>query len=231
MDAFPRREVRDLLLLSFAAGSADAAGYMGLGRVFTSNMTGNLVLLGIDLGQNRMGEAAHSLYVLAVFLAGVAVGTWMVRRMDRKDVSGILLRITSLEAVLLLVFAVLWALRHATTPDKSYGLVSFLAMAMGLQSAAFHRLKIPGVATTAITSTMTALVAGAVGNLPGMSPAAEKPSTSRFTFQGMFLALYLIGAVVSGIEMIHAPRTMGFFPAALVLFVAGGRIAAPEAKK
>jgi uncharacterized membrane protein YoaK (UPF0700 family) len=40
--------VRDglLLTLTAAAGSADAVSYLGLGRVFTANMTGNLVLLG-----------------------------------------------------------------------------------------------------------------------------------------------------------------------------------------
>jgi len=47
MKNFGREATRDLLALSVVAGSADAAGFMGVGLVFTSNMTGNLVLLGI----------------------------------------------------------------------------------------------------------------------------------------------------------------------------------------
>jgi uncharacterized membrane protein YoaK (UPF0700 family) len=36
-----------LLALAFAAGYIDALSYLGLSRVFTANMTGNTVLLGI----------------------------------------------------------------------------------------------------------------------------------------------------------------------------------------
>jgi len=40
-----------LLLLACAAGAIDAISYLGLGRVFTANMTGNTVLLGLALVQ------------------------------------------------------------------------------------------------------------------------------------------------------------------------------------
>lgn len=36
-----------LLLLACAAGAIDAISYLGLGRVFTANMTGNTVLLSL----------------------------------------------------------------------------------------------------------------------------------------------------------------------------------------
>ena len=38
-----------LLTLTFTTGLIDAASYLGLGRVFTANMTGNVVLLGFGL--------------------------------------------------------------------------------------------------------------------------------------------------------------------------------------
>ena len=40
-------------MLTAAAGSTDAISYLGLGRVFTANMTGNLVLLGVAIGQGQ----------------------------------------------------------------------------------------------------------------------------------------------------------------------------------
>lgn len=46
-----------LLALAFAAGYIDALSYLGLGRVFTANMTGSTVLLGIAIAQFD-GEAA-----------------------------------------------------------------------------------------------------------------------------------------------------------------------------
>ena len=38
-----------LLALTFTTGIVDAASYLGLGRVFTANMTGNVVLLGFGI--------------------------------------------------------------------------------------------------------------------------------------------------------------------------------------
>ena len=38
-----------LLALAFTTGLIDAASYLGLGHVFTANMTGNVVLLGFGI--------------------------------------------------------------------------------------------------------------------------------------------------------------------------------------
>src|SRR5215470_8216887 len=42
-----------LLALTFAAGCVDALSYLGLSHVFTANMTGNAVLLGLAIGRPR----------------------------------------------------------------------------------------------------------------------------------------------------------------------------------
>src|ERR1700687_3239708 len=64
-----RPRVRDALLLTLTAatGSVDAVSYLGLGRVFTANMTGNLVLLGIAIGQGQLPEALRSVVALVGF--------------------------------------------------------------------------------------------------------------------------------------------------------------------
>ena len=38
-----------MLTLTFGTGIVDAVGYLGLDRVFTGNMTGNVVILGMAL--------------------------------------------------------------------------------------------------------------------------------------------------------------------------------------
>src|SRR5438477_9198953 len=52
---------RALLVLTFTTGLVDAVSYLGLGRVFTANMTGNIVLLGFGVagsgGAARPGTA------------------------------------------------------------------------------------------------------------------------------------------------------------------------------
>jgi uncharacterized membrane protein YoaK (UPF0700 family) len=49
-----------VLLLACVAGSVDAVSYMSLGHVFTANMTGNTVLLGLALGQAESQAVARS---------------------------------------------------------------------------------------------------------------------------------------------------------------------------
>ena len=58
-----------VLLLACVAGSVDAVSYMGLGHVFTANMTGNTVLLGMALGQAESQAVARS--SLALMMPGL----------------------------------------------------------------------------------------------------------------------------------------------------------------
>jgi uncharacterized membrane protein YoaK (UPF0700 family) len=77
--------VRDALLLTLttAAGSADAVSFLGLGRVFTANMTGNLVLLGIAIGQGQFEGPVRSVIALAGFAAGVLIGVRLTAKTER----------------------------------------------------------------------------------------------------------------------------------------------------
>ena len=50
-----------VLVLTWAAGGVDAISYLGLGHVFTANMTGNAVLLGLAVGQGQGLAALRSL--------------------------------------------------------------------------------------------------------------------------------------------------------------------------
>ena len=76
----PRTRNVLLLTLTIAAGSADAVSYLGLGRVFTANMTGNLVLLGVAVGQGALGGSLRSLIAFAGFGIGLLVGARLTAR-------------------------------------------------------------------------------------------------------------------------------------------------------
>ena len=224
MKSLGRGVVRDVLFLSLAAGTADAAGYMGLGRVFTSNMTGNVVLLGIDLGQGDFASAVHVFYVLVVFLLGVALGAQLGKGIAEKDWPHLASRLVRLEKFALVLFALGWLARSDSADSPlSYALVAVLAMAMGLQSAAMNRLSAPGVATTAITGTLTALVTGLVTVAVGGGTVEEENSWSRIKFQSGVVGLYCCGAAVCGLMIVHLPRLAGCLPALAVLFVSPGR--------
>ena len=62
---------RALVALTFTTGVVDAVSYLGLGRVFTANMTGNVVLLGFGI------VGGFGLPVLAI-AAALAFVTWIL---------------------------------------------------------------------------------------------------------------------------------------------------------
>jgi len=217
-----RAAFRDLLLLSFIAGSADAAGFLGLGQVFTSNMTGNVVLLGIAVGQGHFHDAIHTGYVVLVFMTGTLAGAWMSHRVKERTWSFLAVKVISVEAGLLGVFAVLWYLFSGTERmGHPYYLVTLLALAMGLQAAAMNRLGIPGVGTTAITGTLTNLAGGVIrklGRPPGHS--GTKPDRPvRVGFKALVVCAYCGGAILNGALMPHHREWVGLIPALLLLFI------------
>src|SRR5215472_15796501 len=73
-----------VLLLAFTAGCVDAVSYLGLGHIFTANMTGNTVLLGLALGQAQWFAALRSAVALAGYLAGAAGGALLIDRAPRR---------------------------------------------------------------------------------------------------------------------------------------------------
>src|SRR5437763_14991880 len=65
---------RALLALTFTTGLVDAVSYLALGRVFTANMTGNIVLLGFGIAGSGGLRVLDPVSSLTEFLVGAAVG-------------------------------------------------------------------------------------------------------------------------------------------------------------
>lgn len=206
-----------LLALAFAAGYIDALSYLGLGRVFTANMTGNTVLLGIALAQLDGGAIARSGFALAGFLAGAAAGAWIVER-DHSDSLwpwAVTLALT-FESLLLLAFAAGWYLAQdmLASTTTTAALIALSALAMGVQSAAVSRLEITGIATTYLTGTLTNLVA----RLMGRSRRKSKPFRHSALLAAVWI-VYIGGAVVAAVDL---PRNLVLallLPAAMIMSV------------
>ena len=185
-----RPRVRDVLLLTLtaAAGSVDAISYLGLGRVFTANMTGNLVLLGIATGQSQLGGALRSVLALAGFAGGVLVGVRLTEGIPspasrspfpaRRAWSGLghggdvwprsVTVALLVELGLLVGFLWGWEIvgdRPASLPLDI--LVALSAGAMGIQAAAARRLNVVGVTTVFVTGMLTSLIADLSTLRPG----------------------------------------------------------------
>ena len=140
------RAAKYLLALALASGFVDAASYLALGRVFTANMTGNTVLLGVAAG---------------VALIRGAGGSWpMSARLT------FVLEIAALTALLVTWTAI-------GVPSFRYGLIALSGFAMGTQSAAVRAARAGGIATTYVTGTLTNAIGRAVEHARGTAESAQ----------------------------------------------------------
>jgi uncharacterized membrane protein YoaK (UPF0700 family) len=163
----PRARNALLLTLTVAAGSADAVSYLGLGHVFTANMTGNLVLLGVAIGQRQIAGSLRSVIAFAGFAIGVLVGSRATAPSTGDAVWPISVTVVlAAELSLLVAFTAVWEIvgdRPSTFVLDV--LIALSAGAMGMQTAAARRLNVAGVTTTFVTGTLASLVTelGSVG--------------------------------------------------------------------
>jgi uncharacterized membrane protein YoaK (UPF0700 family) len=176
-----------LLALAFAGGCVDAVSYLGLGRVFTANMTGNTVLLAVALARGSGGDAARSSVALGGFCVGAAVAILLIPRTDlpwpRRASVALLL-----EVIALVAWLVLWAV--IGTRDIRYELIAIAGVAMGAQSAAVRSSDARGVNTTYMTSTLLNAIAGLVHRARGTPELGQGPS-----LPGAAWLTYGLGAV------------------------------------
>jgi uncharacterized membrane protein YoaK (UPF0700 family) len=206
-----------------AAGSADAAGYLGLGKVFTANMTGNIVLLGIALSEGRSADTWRTLFSLLAFVIGTCAGGWMCRSVTKKEQwPAQVTRVISCEAALLLTYAIFSVF---ISPDERaslvYPFIALLGLSMGLQGAAASHIGIPGVVTTVVTGTLTSLFTGIMKALhlgPNVASENAKPGPP-LALLALVVFVYCGGAAISGLLMLHARAYAGFFPAGIVIVV------------
>jgi uncharacterized membrane protein YoaK (UPF0700 family) len=146
-------------VLTFSTGLVDAVSYLGLGRVFTANMTGNIVLLGFGIVGSGGLPVVAPLVSLVAFLAGSALGGMLAARIGDRHAQHIA-RALWIETGLVLV-AVIVAATADVRPSTFSGdaVIAALALAMGVRNATVRRLGVPDLTTTVLTMTLTGLAA------------------------------------------------------------------------
>jgi uncharacterized membrane protein YoaK (UPF0700 family) len=148
--------------MTVVTGFVDAVSYLGLGHVFTANMTGNVVLMAFALARERELSFLHSFVSLASFMTGAVLGGRLARAMQRSPRQRWLLYAGMIEAVLL--FAAAFAafqfdVKMQTPETRLYAMILLTAIAMGLRTATVRALGIPDITTTVLTTTVTELAA------------------------------------------------------------------------
>ena len=158
MDSGEQALLGVLLALTLLSGLIDGVCYLGLGRVFTANMTGNVVVLGFAAAGAPGFSVSASLTSLALFLAGAVCGGRLSSRISRR--SRLLTTAVGLEAAFVAAAAVVaFAASAVSTGWGRYTTIALLAFAMGIRNAVIRRLAVPDMTTTVLTMTLTGLAA------------------------------------------------------------------------
>jgi uncharacterized membrane protein YoaK (UPF0700 family) len=212
MAAAPR--AREALLVGLAAGSGatDAFSFVALGHVFTSVITGNLVLVGVSIGALSFRDVLDIAVAVLCYLAAAAgTARFLLDRVPAETVwTAALTRMLLAEAGVQAAVSVLWL----AAPIRPL-LIGLCAVAMGAQSATVRAVPGTGLSTTYLTGTLTALVASFV--------TGRRDAVGRAAGVGVLVAL-LAGAVAEGALLRVLPSVGPVLPLAVSLAVALGMV-------
>lgn len=147
-----RRDIALACTLSALAGYVDGIGYIHLGGLFVSFMSGNSTRLGVSLAKANWANAGVALGLIVLFVAGAAVGSIIVLGRSVYRQAWVLLS----EALLLAAAGISY--EHGHSPLA----IAAIVLAMGLENAVFQ---IDGGSGLGLTYVTGALVK--VGQLMG----------------------------------------------------------------
>jgi uncharacterized membrane protein YoaK (UPF0700 family) len=149
-----------VVTLTFLTGTVDASSFIHLGNVFTSVMTGNMVLLGAAVGRGALSALAGAALAIACYVAVTLLGAHLAGRPAPGD-SRWPAPVTAALSVELLLFGgfalAWWGTGSAPPPPVQPFMLGTAAVALGIQSSAVLRLGVSGMSTTYLTGTLTTL--------------------------------------------------------------------------
>ena len=195
--------------LTVVSGFLDAVSYLGLGHVFTANMTGNIVLLGFAAAGAAGFSVAASLCALGSFLAGAVRGLpgptdppQPVSDADRHDARGRGHRDGRGDRATVTVVG---------SGAPRYTVIAMLAFTMGARNVVVRRLGVPDMTTTVLTTTLTGLAADST-LAGGANPNVRNRATSVVS---MFS-----GALAGAALLLHAGAAWSLGVASVIVAVA-----------
>ena len=173
------------LLLAALAGYVDSLGFLHLGGVFVSFMSGNSTRLSVSLAEGRWQAAGAVAGVLALFVLGAMLGALVAGGEGARSRS----RVLAVEALLLGGAAV--AAGAGIAPVA----IGLMVMAMAVENSVFLRDGEVGVSLTYMTGTLVKTGHALAAAVRGGDPWAFRP---YMVLWAGLVGGALLGAVVYG---------------------------------
>ncbi len=187
--------------LAAVAGFIDAHLFLHVTSIFVANMSGNMIRVGIEIGDGGWTTAAGSLAALIAFTVGVIVAITHHDHQLRRGRSVRPDRLLVVEALLALTLPVLliWSdVDFSEPPGAVHGTVIAIgAFAMGIQASALRRVGEIAVATTYGTGTIVRIGEKAALALRRAERVGEGRRSTTVGVLVIVLAGYIGGAAVA----------------------------------
>lgn len=155
------REDLSGVLLTAVAGYVDAIGFLTLGHLFVSFMSGNSTQFAVNAVQGKWSDAALAGTIVGLFIGGAMAGRVIAIMLKQRHTPVILF----FEAVLLVI-----ALVNLLSGPLS---VAPLTIAMGLQNAALPRTQEGKISVTYVTGSLVHFGEKFMDAVFGMVPRGE----------------------------------------------------------
>jgi uncharacterized membrane protein YoaK (UPF0700 family) len=227
------------LSLTVVGGFADAVGYIALFQVFTANMSGNSVHVGMYLSDLDLADLAQPVCAIVAYVMGMVITGIVMAVGARRHVRRIASLTLAAEALLLLLFARATPAMHlGALVDRHspayFSLVALLAFAMGVQTGSLKHLGPLTVYTTFVTGTLTkfseslvrslfwawnAFATSTVGRSDIVGSAWKQKDVREAFFLASVWACYVVGSVVGTVAKRHWELRALYLPVGLLIVV------------
>jgi uncharacterized membrane protein YoaK (UPF0700 family) len=203
-----RRNLALACALSAMAGYVDGIGFLHLGGLFVSFMSGNSTRLGVSLAQAHWSNAAEAIGLIFLFVTGAACGSLIVLGRGANRQPWVLL----VEAMLLALAALCYAF------GLSNAAVAAMVLAMGLENAVFQIDGVAGLGLTYVTGTLIKV---------GQLVAAALTGGARWAWlPNLLLWAALVAGAVCGASAYHWINLAAIWFAAALAMILSGIVAA-----
>ena len=149
--------VTGLLLLTASTGCIDAVSYLALDRVFTGNMTGNVLFIGFSLVGAGKAPLLNNVIALLGFVLGSIVGGRVVGRSAPKGLPRSSRGVLIGGAAIMIGLAIYWLLVRELGHPALLVVTALLAVVMGAQVSAVKPIGNSDVTTIVVTNTLANL--------------------------------------------------------------------------
>jgi uncharacterized membrane protein YoaK (UPF0700 family) len=209
----PAKHAAIATVLAAVAGFVDTAGFLTLAHVYTANMSGNTVQVGVEALGDTGGSPILHAYTVGMFLFGLFASGIMIEIGLRRGFRCIFAATMMLEVICLgIVVAAGDLLLEAGAPRgwPLYSMIALFTIAMAAQNTSLRMAGVLTVYTTHVTGTITKFSEDAVryvfalidrrreNTQPAAGEGRPAPPFAAILLSAGLCGGFVVGAVLAG---------------------------------